>query len=371
MFVPLGLALMFWLGRRVPVTAVAVLTTLVIELLQINVISGRDASLSDIVANTLGAWIGMELVTRRRALTHPPPPAAAGLALAWSLVVSAILVVTSWGLGPDASELLWIQWTPPRPPHEPFTGRLLSFDVDGIDLPSGYSPVRLGLDEHLGRETWTSTAVIDARGLSPKRSIIARIVDVNSVVLSVDQAGWGLVCDYRTRSAALRVRSPRVLLADGLRPPPSGNPLVRLVCARRGGHLDVQVASDVGSRAYSLALSPSLGWVLLSPFDLVFDDRYVPISMLWLIALFLPAGYWLHRARHRASAGSTGDRVTVRRHDRLLGGSALAAVVLALVVGLDLAPRALAVAPAGWWEWAAGLGGVACGAFLHRLIASR
>lgn len=61
-----------------------------------------------------------------------------------------------------------MQWLPPRTGYEPFTGRLLAFDIDGIDLPLGYPSPSLGLDKRLMADTWRATATIDGDGLTPR-----------------------------------------------------------------------------------------------------------------------------------------------------------------------------------------------------------
>src|SRR5262245_39466874 len=61
MFVPLGFALMLATERRWLSVIVCVATTFSVELLQVSVVAGRDASLGDLLANTLGGGIGITL----------------------------------------------------------------------------------------------------------------------------------------------------------------------------------------------------------------------------------------------------------------------------------------------------------------------
>ncbi|MGH7318994.1 MAG: VanZ family protein, partial [Candidatus Rokuibacteriota bacterium] len=58
LFVPLGVGLVI-AGLR-PATAVGIglATTIGVEALQVNVVAGRDTSLSDILSNTLGTLVG-------------------------------------------------------------------------------------------------------------------------------------------------------------------------------------------------------------------------------------------------------------------------------------------------------------------------
>jgi VanZ like family len=58
LFVPLGLGLRLMRLRTSHVVLLAASVSLAIELLQLIVITGRDASLSDLLTNTLGSWTG-------------------------------------------------------------------------------------------------------------------------------------------------------------------------------------------------------------------------------------------------------------------------------------------------------------------------
>ena len=370
MFVPLGLSLAMVFGRRLPVMLICLATTLAVELLQIHVITGRDASASDLLANTLGGLIGTELAVRWPDLVRPSQRAAMRLAVAWSAIVLMLLTATAWGLGPAfVPRSLWIQRTPPRPSYEPFTGRLLAFDIDGINLPSPYPDFDLHLERHLQHDGWTSTALVDTRGLRPLRSIIVRVAEEFSVILWVDQVRWNVTCQQKMRAAHLRFRSPRASLVDGLRPTNSTSTEARLICARRYGALDARVTRDGTTRSYSLRLSPSLGWLLLSPFDIAFDDRHRAVSALWLIALLAPAGYWSSSAHRRRSDLATGYHGNAIREPRTLGAVGFLSAVVGLALGLAAAPRLFGVATGVSWEWAAGLAGIALGALLHRLVA--
>ena len=370
MFTPLGLTLSLVFGRRRPVMLICMATTLAVELMQIHVVTGRDASFSDLVANTLGGLVGAELALRLGTFLRPSSRAARRLAVTWSGVVFMILAGTSWGLGPAfVPRSLWIQRTPPRPSYEPFTGRLLAFDIDGINLPDTYPDFGLHLERHLQRDGWTSTALVDTRNLRPTRSIIVRVAEEFTAILWVDQVRWAVTCQQKMRAAVLRLRSPKAALVDGLRPTGSSSTEARVICARRHGVLDAAVARDGTTRAYSLRLSPSLGWLVLSPFDIPFDDRYRVVSALWLVALLAPAGYWSSAARRRrrdiASAGDAG----AARAPRASGSIGFLSAFVSLALGLAVTPGLFGVATGAAWEWVAGLAGITLGAVVQRLVA--
>ena len=354
MFMPLGFALALALNRRWIPLAICVAATVAIESLQIAVVVGRDSSFGDILSNSLGGWIGIELALRRKPLLAPEPATAARLALAWCAVFAATCAATTWALGPAfVPRSLWVQWLPPRSGYEPFTGRLLAFDINGIDLPLGFPSTSLGLDRRLMSDAWRATATIDRDGLEPRRSAIVRISEELTQPFALEQRGWDLTCLQKTRSAQLRFRSPRIVLRDALRVSSGAHPdLVRLTCEHRDRALVAGVQAGTESREEAVPLSPSLGWIVLSPFDIALDGGTRWIAALWMIVLVVPIGFWWAAAvpaRNRAM----GHRPTTT----VIGAALLASVTLAFVV----APLVAGTALGGWWEWAAVFAGVALG----------
>ena len=366
MFLPLGFALALATNRPRLTFALCVATTLMVELLQISIVPGRDASLNDLLANALGGLLGVVVAANWQTLVRPDPRPGSRLTVSWAALVAVVLIGTSWGLRPSFIPIsLWIQRVPDRQSYEPFTGKLLSFDVDGINLPDPFPGRALRVFDHLARDTWTATAVVDTRGLRPTRSIVVRVSEEFTSLVWIDQIGWNVTCLQKTRSGDFRFRSPRASLTDALRPADAQHSTAKLRCSRRHGALHVDVEQGGRTKAYDMALTPSLGWALLSPFSIEFDDRYRVASALWLAALVFPLGYWWSSARvaRRPSAE--------RRPIRALGGLASLAVVVALVGGLVLAPRAFAIATASWWEWAVTAGALATGVLAHRFVQHR
>jgi hypothetical protein len=361
MFVPFGAALALAMNRRSRPLAICVATTVLIETLQIGVIPGRDASFRDLVANSLGGLLGVELALRRAIFLRPAPRTATRLALVWCSLFTGICTLTTWALQPAfVPRSLWVQWLPPRANYEPFTGRLLAFDVNGIDLPLGFPKASLGLDRRLMSDAWHATATIDRDGLEPRRSVIVRISEEITQPFALEQRAWDLTCLQKTRSAELRLRSPRVALPDALQLSSGAHPdIVRLTCTHRDHALVAGVQAGSESREEAVPLSPSLGWTMISPFDIALDASTRGISMLWLIALLLPVGYWWAAAVEPSSRPLTG-----RAPSPVIGAAMLAGLALGLVV----APLLAGTAFASWWEWVAALVGVTGGFLVSRVL---
>ena len=353
MFVPLGFALAIATDRRWSNVLACFVVTTIVELLQIRVISGRDASLSDILANTLGGLVGVELGLRRLLFLRPSARSAIRLAVGWCVVIAAVCGLTVAGLRPaHVPRSLWVQWTPPRPSFEPFTGRLLDFQIDGIDLPLGYPSPSLGIDRLLEGSEWQTVTTVSTEGIQRRRSIIARIAEEFTVLVSVEQLGWDFGCLQKTRSSDFNFRSPKVAVRDVFLLTNNESSSVTLTCGRNQGTL----VAAAESKREVLRLSPSLGWLLVGPFDVSVNDSVLWVNALWLVALTFPAGYWF---------GWIGTGARAIRRQR---GLTIFIAAAALVFGLTIAPTLGGTSRATAWEWTAALLGLAIGAVTSALV---
>ncbi len=360
MFVPLGFAFALATDRRWRSVLACVAVTTFVESMQIRVVQGRDASLSDLLANSLGGMIGVELALRRGLLLRPRGRAAAVLAIAGAAAFGLAMTLSSLGLRTASiPRSLWVQWTPDRAGFEPFTGELLDFNLDGIDLPRGfYPPKSLGVDRVLRGRAWHATVNIGTAGLQPRRSVIARIAEEWTVLVSIEQYGWDLACQQKTRSGDMRFRSPKIAVRDAVSSSAGSAPArVRFTCSRQGDSL----VASTDDRQEVLRLSPSLGWLFVSPINITVPSYYVLASVIWLIALAFPAGYWIRCVAESDAAHADGKR----RHRYV----AIGALALVFGVGLSVVPWLAGTAPASWWEWASAVAGAVAGSVSARLAA--
>jgi hypothetical protein len=185
------------------------------------------------------------------------------------------------------------------------------------------------------------------------------VADESTTLISIEQRGTDLSCYQKTRSSDFRFRSPRVALTAALvsgstnRADPT-----HLTCSRADKQLIAGTAEGQQARSESVRLSPSLGWLLVSPFDLPAGRQVAWIGILWLIALALPGGFWLMRARGLPRAGQS-------------IALPIAASVVSMVIVLVVAPTMAGTSPGAWWEWLSALGGAAAGAALARVVPQR
>jgi hypothetical protein len=360
-FVPLGLAFALASGRRWWSVLACVMVTTFVESMQFRIVTGRDSSLSDLLANSLGGLIGVDVALRRMLLVRPRGRAASWLVIAGAALFALITALTSVGLRPASiPRSLWVQWTPERASFEPFTGHLLDFKLDSIDLPRQfYPPTSLGVDRLLRGPEWHATVEIGTQGLRPQRSVIARIAEEFTVLLSLEQSGSDLVCQEKTRSGDFRFRSPRIAVRDVVTASTATmGERLRFTCARTDG----SIAVTAGDRQEVVRLSPSLGWLMVFPLSSPAPSGYVWLSVVWLMALAFPAGYWI-----RCIANDDTD--TTAAGPRRARYVAIAALAVAFGVGLFVAPWLAGTATAAWWEWASALGGAIAGWVSARLVA--
>ena len=353
LFLPLGFAFALASGHRWRSVLACVVVTTFIESMQVRIVPGRDSSLSDLLANSLGGLLGVELALRRALLVRPRGRAATVLATAGAAAFGVVTTLTSLGLRPASiPRRLWLQWTPERASFVPFTGQLLEFKVNDVALPRSFWPPKsLRLDRMLAEPRWHATVTLETAGIRRGRSVIARIAEEYTVLVSIEQHRWDLTCEEKTRSSDFLFRSPRVALPDGLAPSGLTPNRVRFTCAREGNSL----VAAMDDRQEVLRLSPSLGWRLLDPFALALP-RYLWLGAIWLMALAFPAGYWI-----RCCTQDQTEDGAIHRDSSGAPSVAVGALAIALVIGLLIVPVLAGTAPAAWWEWASAAVGALAG----------
>jgi hypothetical protein len=157
----------------------------------------------------------------------------------------------------------------------------------------------------------------------------------------------------------MRFRSPKIAVRDAVSSSPGSAPArVRFTCSRQGDSL----VASTDDRQEVLRLSPSLGWLFVSPITITVPSYHVLASVIWLIALAFPAGYWI---RCVAESDAALHAAGTRRHRYV----AIGALALAFGVGLSVVPWLTGTAPASWWEWAGAAAGAVAGSVSARLAA--
>ena len=332
LFVPLGLGLALAGLRARSALIVGALVSLTVELLQLSVVSGRDASLSDLITNTLGAGSGALLALHWRAVAFPAPRAARGLTAAWAVVVLGVAGVTGISVAPSMPDPpYWGQWTPELGGMLQHDGTVESAHVEDIATPGWRVPASTELADSLADGELSAAVTVALAGPPERTAPIFRVVDgFGNQVLLVAQNGHDLIVETGTRSERLRLRGLTVRLAGAM----PANERVRITAGsdRRGYTVSVQ-ADGAPPQSLSVTRSASWGWALLLPWFHRLDERRHLLDGLWLGALMLPLGWW-SRSLSRPVGG-------------LVGGGATLVAALAAVPALVGIPAAAAGAWAG------------------------
>lgn len=343
LFVPFGAAL-GWSGIRPPRAAlIALLFSIVIELLQHGLVPGRDASLSDVLTNTAGAWIGAGIGGVWTFLWRPDRVSARRLALGASVGWLGMLAFTAWAVrpSPPPGEEYVARWAPDLPLLDRFRGRVDGAELDGLARAPG------PLDAAMVRSriaTGHVTLSAHATG-GPVADRLAPIVEVagpDSVpVLRLGKLGQKAVFTVRSRARGLLLRDPYAKAYRAFSADPAAPVTVEGGLADR--HLMVATRGEGAVARADLPLTPGLGWMLVLPLTRYpFDYRPEWTSAVWVALPLLLVGFWEGRRRTRP------------------GTCALAGLLL-LGAGLAGTAAVLGAARDGWHSWLASATALALG----------
>jgi len=353
LFLPLGLCLGSW--RRVEWThalLIGLLLSGAVELTQFLFLVGRDASLRDILTNTLGTAGGYGLATAGGWLWRPNRAQARGLSLGAAAGWLLLLGVGARGIQPSLPDsVYWGQWAPDLGQFEPWEGTLLDARLDGVEVPNG----RLSDTPPFRQMLLGDTALVSARILTgPPPAGPAAITSMfdgeEREIYVLGQEGEDLIFRLRTGMVALGLRGQTVQLTGALALP-AGAPVVITGGTRDRAWL-LRVVSRAGSTEWRLPWSAALLWNGLTPYAWPLGRSTPLLNGLWLALLLFPLGFW-----------STGG---LREWGPLL------AVLLAAGLGLGGVVPLCGLPLPALSEWAGallgGVGGILAGTLVRRRV---
>ncbi|TFG45753.1 MAG: VanZ family protein [Gemmatimonadales bacterium] len=339
LFVPLGLglALAGFSWRRAVV--LAVITTCIIELLQMKVITGRDASLGDILANTIGSGLGVLLASYWRGIVLPSPRTARLLALLDAVILVGVWTGTAWGLGVSIPQ--GGRWfgalSPELGNFEQFRGRALSGTAGGEPLLPGAV-----LDQHRIEDAFNARPQLAFRavlatpppGLAP---IAILIDDWHGIVSLIGQEHEDLVFGVQMRASILRLRNPTAVLPGGL----AGHTgdTVAAEGTLQNGAFELRSRNGNHLLSRTIPLSASWGWSLVTPWNSRYDEYTRPLTTVWILGLVAVLAYWA----------------------TLAGGIGWTILPVTIAAMLAAVPYAAGLPPSHWSEWVAAVAGITLG----------
>jgi hypothetical protein len=340
LFIPFALGLRLGGVPRRTVLLVGAASSLTIELLQLTLIAGRDASLSDVLTNSLGTGVGALLADYRDTLLHPTKQAARVLAASAAVLWLSLQGLTSVLLRPWLPDgPLRSEWHPDSPGRVPFTGQIVSAEVAGLPAPDGEVPAQDQLPKRLAAGMLAVELRITSTAPQSKWSSVYQLVGRQGTLLLVEAFRGHLIFQPPSRAQALRLRSPRLLIADALSRRVSE---IRLVAGERHDTLWGQSAPKDIRAVYPL--TPSQSWTLVSPFAYTSARATRIITAIWIALLLVPFGNWLMRG---------------------FGAAVVFGVFgLLLISGLGGIPLLFGYPPAHWSEWVGGALGLSAGCAL-------
>jgi hypothetical protein len=319
-----------------------------IELLQLTVIPGRDASLSDLLTNTSGSWFGTVLGTNLSRLLRPKPTLAFRLALAAGVIWLGIQATTALLLQPWApNQGMRGAWNRSVYGRAPFDGQVVSVFLSGWPLRDAPESVSSDLVAKI-RE---GRIHLELQLLSGQRkslwSPIVELLGPRGAVLAIYAWNQDLVFLPPMRSTSLRLGRPWLRLPSAL--PSTPGVEVQVAAGEAGSTLWAEWTSRGRRYRAMQPLSPSFGWSLLTWFRYAYGPEVRLITMVWIVVWLAPVGYW--------AALAPGER-----RFRVI------ALLLLIAAGLALVPLATGYQSVHWSEWVAALAGVAVGWAGHRFV---
>lgn len=351
LFVPLGASLGFLRVRGRWAFAIVLATTVLIECLQVNAVSGRDANLADIAANAAGGLVGIVLGREWLRVLMPTASSAAKLASAWSLFWIASRLATAFLLQPSPTDQKWFAQIAPRDVYPAdFPGTVVTASLSGMPLAVG--PLMTDSVQRLEFASGEVALFASLRSGHPTdrlASIVSVLDEDEEEILLLGQSGHDVRFRVRLRAADARLRIPTVILRRALAVHPGEG--VALTGSLHDGTLVVSARSKIDSIRAMLPLGAGLGWALFTPREIALSEDAAIASSLVCFIFVLPVGYWLSTALVGAPRS----------------GMKAALLIAITIAGSLVAPSFLAEASRPDWLEAlgAGCGGLA-GARLRR-----
>jgi glycopeptide antibiotics resistance protein len=358
LFLPLGvgLALSGAQARNAVIWMFAL--SAMIETAQFYVISGRDATIGDVLTNTLGGALGFGIIRYHALWLRPPIRVARNLALGWTTIWLIIQIISSYAFtlslplsqyyGQIAREL---------GNFAVFPGTVLSARIDGVPIPNSVLNDSRMVERLLVGSATVAASVVPAKP-TPKIAPIVRVADAQQrEILLLAQDGDRFIFGVRTGAAVLRARRPFFALPDvfpvGLRRDSSSYDSLALTARYAASGVSIGAHGNSRSSGVVIPINASLGWTLWLPFQWLIEGTRAEhvISSIWVACLMIPFGYCAFHLREPSSPNRARSELAIA----LVCGAAL------LVAGLVLIPYVFGLSLAPFVDWVATLGGLLLG----------
>ena len=358
----IGLALSGIPWKRAVLTACAL--SLTVETAQFFV-PGRDATLGDVLTNTVGGALGFAVARNAGIWLRPTPRIATVLGLAWCTVWLTVQAISSFAFAPSIPDSRYYGEIAPKLGNFAlFPGRVLSAKIDEVAITDTELNDIDGVRRRLLRGGTVSATVVSGGPTNDIAPIVRVADDEQREIVLLAQDEQSLLFGVRTRAAILRLRPPLFAMAGvftdctsiknsgvSKRNDSATDPL-KLSGSYDGREARLTVRTDSASSERRVSVSSSLGWTLALPFQWSIEDTRTElvVSWIWMACLMVPIGYWSARVAH-SGAQTSATRVVLC----LLG------VVAILIAGLVPVQHAFGMPAAPMGDWFAAMSGIVVG----------
>lgn len=286
LFLPLGFVAATAGFRGVRIYVLAALFSAGIEGIQVFMAS-RDGSLGDLVFNTVGFVVGVQLFRAR--IYWSRSPASWGRALAFAAFFLSFLVLTAYLFQPSYPRSTYYgQWTPKLGQLARYEGRVLVARIGSQSLVPG--PLRNSEEVRAALRAREPLEIRALAGPTPARlaSLLSIADEQQRQIILLGPDGADLVFGFRTRARAARLDSPDLRLAGAFRRVRPREPMLIRIWHQGRGYclqLDAVMRCRVG---YTVGQ----GWALLLPTAKGPAWLRQVVDALWLALLVFPIGFW-------------------------------------------------------------------------------
>lgn len=291
LFLPLGLFARAERWSLARTTVAVVFLTVTIELCQSILLAGRDASLSDVLANSVGGVGGWLLLPTLLHALHPSRRFASRAVIIIGSCSALVWLATGFGLRVALSDTAPWVGQPMRlwPGHVRYPGTLQRASLSGVgveDDPLSRLPDRL--DSLALTLDLTHTDPLVTR----KPISLLRVVDGNrQLQLTVGIRGRDLLLEHRVAASRLLLRTP-VWRFDDAAITPVNIPW-RYQFLRRADRVVLQSGPVAGpTTELVVPLSVALGWAFVHPFAPPVGESAPWWTLLWIGCWLGPLGWF-------------------------------------------------------------------------------
>ncbi len=364
LFLPLGIGLAMSGASRSRAIISMCLASLSIELLQLGVIPGRDASLGDVLSNSLGGALGVLLGGHLHHFLWPGQKAGMRLAAAWSAVWLLGTALACYALVPLPTESAYYgQLARELGGKAAYPGRILSARFANASFPDREfsDPRSVARALRDGPDARAELVVVEHRSTRDLRAI-ARIADADqNEILLLGASDADLTFGVRTYASALRFRPIRFRMRSVLPDSTQANTIadtLRITAEYAPPAARMSVGGGRGEHGVEFPVTSAQSWRAIAPSQVDIDGSLsgAALDACWLFLVLLPLGYW--------TIAAAGTRHPFRP-------AALVILLVTLSAGFCEGPLLFGLAAPRWWEIAGAVASIVCGSSIALVVARR